>query len=335
RVDDRLAVEYRAPPVQGAAVPAVLAVGRAERERRLPPHIRARRDRRTLPVRRHRHDTPPMSAARARSGSPPPLEPASGSAAEGSCAGLACGDCSCTDSIGFPSASVTGSSRDQSWLITASTAEACVKPSCTRVTMVRASCSSTAARSLASIARNGIPRVLTARCARSSGGVTIVCSDAAAFAHRCASVPSPNRRRAATKFPAFSAEPCRPSENPTQDGGTPAADASRDSALPWVTENSISLKLSPLACGSAPPPRKSVLYAFSAPAYSASKIFLNSLTCCTVTVGSNLMTKLGVALLRRNARLWSVCRLSPSTSRITGVTQLMPTYTPSGSGTGA
>ena len=43
------------------------------------------------------------------------------------------------------------------------------------------------------------------------------------------------RRRAESKFPAFSELPCSPSSNPTHEGGTPAAAARRDSARPWIT----------------------------------------------------------------------------------------------------
>src|SRR3546814_7601227 len=80
------------------------------------------------------------------------------------------------------------------------------------------------AASLRSSRRNATSRASYHR-RDAAGGGTRAWSAADACRHRGRIVPSANRRRAALKLPAFSAEPWSPSEKPTQDGGTPAADA--------------------------------------------------------------------------------------------------------------
>src|SRR6266568_1647669 len=146
--------------------------------------------------------------------------------------GPAPGSCSCT--LRRP----VCTRRVQSLFFTASTTDSGVHPSLTRVASVCASCVWVAAMSDASSRMNGIrasyqsdaPPIGAPR--RSWGCPIIGCSDDAALPHRCAIVPSENRRRAWFMLPALRELPCRPSANPTQLGGTPAADASRDSARP-------------------------------------------------------------------------------------------------------
>src|SRR5690606_10632798 len=241
-VDDRLPVEHRGEPVQCQTVSGFPAVGRGpEHERRLTEHVLAGRDLGALLSAPFCH----LAHVPAPPAGPWPDSPSRSSLFwVGS---VVRGGWSCTDIRGRPWSSVRGTSRVQSWLTAASIADSWVNPSFTKLTIVAASWDCTAAWSWASIARNGIPRVANHRLARSSGGMRTVSRDAAAFAHRCWSVPSPNLRRADVKLPAFSADPCSPSEKPTQDGGTPAAAASRDSALPWVTAKSSWAKSRPIA----------------------------------------------------------------------------------------
>src|SRR6266704_1056155 len=140
--------------------------------------------------------------------------------------------CVCT--LGRPECA----SSVQSLFFTACTTDSGVQPAMYRAAIVVASCAWMVARSPASSRMNGIrasyqrdaPPIGAPR--RSCGCPIIGCSDDAALPHRCDIVPSENRRRAWFMLPALRELPCRPSANPTQLGGTPAADASRDSARP-------------------------------------------------------------------------------------------------------
>src|SRR6266536_1566968 len=191
--------------------------------------------------------------------------------------------------------------RDQSLLATAFTTESGSKPCCTRTLITWDWSTWIFARSPASSRMNGTRasyhRVAPPEFSDATGeyrGGTMDCRHVAAEVQRCAKVPSAIRRRALSKFPAFRVDPCRPSENPTHDGGIPAAAASFVSPWDWLIASSISRRLFPTGTTSAPPPRYSVFHALKTPLCSSS---ISALICLTMSIpiaGSNLIARFGV-----------------------------------------
>ena len=118
-------------------------------------------------------------------------------------------------------------------------------------------------------------------------------------------------------------------------GGTPAAAAMRVSPAPCTCLKSSCWRSLPTTSTFAPPPRKSVLYAFAAPSWPCLKFSTQASKAAFVMVGSSETTMFGVAPCWRKELLCSVMDMSAPISRRMGVSQLMPRYGESGSGVGA